>query len=72
MDGVWEHQIRSARSILASLLKNHGTCLKDESRHTLITEVEAIVNSGPLTVEKISNPQKTSSNVYTVKELCSR
>ena len=45
MGGVWERQIRSARSILASLLKNHGTCLKDESLHTLMTEVEAIVNS---------------------------
>ena len=42
MGGVWERQIRSARSILESLLRNHGTCLKDES---LMTEVEATVNS---------------------------
>ena len=61
MGGVWERQIRSARSILASLLKNHGTCLKDESLHTLMTEVEAIVNSRPLTVETISDPQSLTS-----------
>ena len=57
MGGVWECQIRSAISILASLLQNHGTCLKDESLDTLMTEVEAIVNSQPRTVETISDPQ---------------
>ena len=71
MGGVWERQIRSARSILASLLKNHGTCLKDESLHTLMTEVEAIVNSRPLTVETISDPQNliplSPSNLLTMK-----
>ena len=71
MGGVWERQIRSARSILASLLKNHGTCLKDESLHTLMTEVEAIVNSRPLTVETISDPQSliplSPSNLLTMK-----
>ena len=71
MGGVWERQIRLARSILASLLKNHGTCLKDESLHTLMTEVEAIVNSRPLTVETISDPQSLTplspSNLLTMK-----
>ena len=57
MGGVWERQIRSTRSFLASLLKNHGTCLKDESLHILMTEVEAIVNSRPLTMETMSDPQ---------------
>ena len=71
MRGVWERQIRSARSILASFLKNHGTCLKDESLHTLMTEAEAIVNSRPLTVETISDPQNliplSPSNLLTMK-----
>ena len=69
--GVWEHQIRSAINILTSPLKNHGTCLKDESPHTLMAEVEAIVNSKPLTVETISDPQSLTplspSNLLTMK-----
>ena len=71
MRGVWERQIRSARSILASFLKNHGTCLKDESLHTLMTDVEAIVSSRPLTVETISDRQNLTplspSNLLTMK-----
>ena len=42
---------------LISLIKNHGTCLKDESLYNLMAEVEAIVNSRSLTMEAISNPQ---------------
>ena len=71
MGGVWERLIRSARSILASLLKNHGTCLKDESLHTLMIEVEAIVNSRLLTVETISDPPSLTplspNNLLTMK-----
>ena len=44
MEGVWEMQIRSARTILTSLLKTHGTSLNDKSLHTLLIQVEAIVN----------------------------
>ena len=39
MGGVWEHQIRSARSILVALLKIHGTSLNNESLHTFLAEV---------------------------------
>ena len=49
MGGVWERQIRSARAVVNSLLKTYGTSLSDESLHTLLVEVEAVVNSGPLT-----------------------
>ena len=45
MGGVWERQIRTARSILNALLKTHGRSLNDEALHTLLIEVEAIVNS---------------------------
>ena len=55
MGGVWERQIRSARTILTSLLKTHGTSLNDESLHTLLIEVEAIVNSHPLTTNLLSD-----------------
>ena len=71
MGGVWERKIRSARTILASLLKNHGACLKDESIHTLMTEVEAILHSRLLSVETISDPQSLNplspSNLLTMK-----
>ena len=56
MGGVWEQQIRSARAILGSLLKTHGECLDDESLLTVMTEVEGILNSRPLTVEVLNDP----------------
>ena len=43
--GVWEHQVRSARSILAALLKTHGHSRNDEGLRTLAAEREAIINS---------------------------
>ena len=51
MGEVWERQIRSAKAILLSLLKIHGQSL-DES---LMTEVEGILNSRPLTIETIND-----------------
>ena len=36
MRGVWERQIRSARAILNSLLKTHGSILSNESLQTLL------------------------------------
>ena len=50
MGGIWERQIRSARNILTSLLRNRSSSLDEESLNTLFTEVEAI-NSRPLVVE---------------------
>ena len=47
MGEVSECQIRSARAILNSLLKTHGSSLSDESLQTLLVEVEAIINSRP-------------------------
>ena len=45
--GVWERQIRSVRRILESMLK--GEVLREETLHTLMCEVESILNSRPLT-----------------------
>ena len=53
--GVWERQIRTARSILASLLQTHSTSLTGEGLRTLIVEVEGVINSRPLTVESLSD-----------------
>ena len=55
MGGVWEPQIRSARSILNSLLQTHGSKLIEESLQTLVAEVEAIINSRPLTTEVMND-----------------
>ena len=71
MGGVWEQQIRSARAILGSLLKTHGECLDDESLLTVMTEVECILNSRPLTVEVLNDPTSLQPfspvNIVTMK-----
>ena len=69
--GVWEHQIRTARNILNLLLKTHGASLTDESLQTLLTEVEAVANSRPLTtnvINDVTSPVPLSSiNILTMK-----
>ena len=55
MGSVWERQIRTDRTVFSSLLKTHSESLNDDSLQTLMTEVEAIVNSRPLTVETLSD-----------------
>ena len=71
MGGVWERQIRTARSILEGFLLTHSLSLNDESLRTLITEVELIVNSRPLTVETLNDANSpthiTPSNLRTLK-----
>ena len=42
--GIWEHKIRSARTILEGLLKTHGSNLNNENLRILIAETEAIIN----------------------------
>jgi hypothetical protein len=49
MGGVWERQIRTVRKVLSPLFREFGERLDDESFRTLLCEVEAIVNSRPLT-----------------------
>ena len=77
MGGVWEQQIRPARAILGSLLKTHGRCLDDESLLTVMTEVEGILNSRPLTVEVLNDPTSLQPlspvNILRIaNEFCSR
>ena len=71
MGGVWERQIRTVRSVLSSLLNNNGRQLDGESLRTLMCEAEAIVNSRPLTVTQISDPDSpsplTPSQLLTMK-----
>ena len=56
MGGVWERQIRTVRSIFTSLMKSHCEALNDESLSTLVKEVECIINSRPITVENLNDP----------------
>ena len=45
--GVWERQIRTVRRILNSLLKEQT--VNDDCLHTIMCEVESIINGRPLT-----------------------
>ena len=56
MGGVWERQIQTTRSVLSSLLLDHGTQLDDEALRTLMTEAESVVNCRSLTVENLTDP----------------
>nr|XP_054775363.1 uncharacterized protein LOC129283739 [Lytechinus pictus] len=56
MGGAWERQIRSVRTILDALLHRNGHQLDDDSLRTLLCEAAAIVNSRPLAVEFLNEP----------------
>lgn len=70
MGGVWERQIRTTRKVLTVLLHEYGTRLDDESSRTLLCDVEAIINSRPLTFAS-SDPEYLNplspSNLLTMK-----
>ena len=53
MGGSWERQIGTVRRALEPVLGNHARQLDDESLRTLMTEVECIVNSRPLTTDNL-------------------
>ena len=71
MGGVWEHQIRTVRNVLSSLLQDNAKQLDDESLRTLMCEAEAIVNSRPLTINQLADPDSpkplTPSHLLTMK-----
>ena len=51
MGGGWEKQIRTDRDIFNTLVKTYGKSLDGKSLHTLLVEVEAIVNSRAMTAD---------------------
>ena len=71
MGGVWERQIRSVRNVLSVLLDDNGTQLDDESLSTFMCEAEAILNSRPLTVDGLRDPDSlaplTPNHLLTMK-----
>jgi len=63
MGGIWERMIRSIRKIMHVLLSEQK--VSDESFATVLTEVEAIINSRPLTpvsVDPASNNEPLTPN----------
>ena len=69
--GVWERQIRTVRSVLTALLDGNAGVLDGETFQTLICEAEAIVNSRPLTLDNLSDPDSlaplTPNHILTMK-----
>lgn len=55
--GVWERQIRTVRNVLNATFAQCPGRLDDASLRTLLYEAMAIVNSRPLTVDGINDPQ---------------
>ena len=72
MGGVWERLIRTVRSALETLLVSAGTQLDDEAFRTLMTEVECMVNSRPLSVNNLNDPEApeplTPNHLLTLKQ----
>ena len=49
MGGVWERMIRTVRKLLTQMLQQYGNRIDYDVFQTLLTEVENIINSRPLT-----------------------
>ena len=54
MGGAWERMIRSARAALDPVLSCHAEQLDDEVLRTVMVEVEAVINSRPLTYPEMT------------------
>ena len=71
MGGTWERIIRSVRNALEPLLLQAGSQLDDETLRTLLTEVECIINSRPLSVDNLCDAEApeplTPNHLLTMK-----
>ena len=54
MGGAWERMIRSARASLTAVLSSHAEQLDDEVLRTVMVEVEAVINSRPLSFPEMT------------------
>ena len=67
---AWERQIQLIPSVLSSLMREYGHTLDDESFRTLLTKVECILNSQPLSTpsgDPRNSDPLTPSQVLTLK-----
>ena len=55
MGGVWEHQIRTVRSVLSALLETNGRQHNDEALRTFMCKAESVVNSRALTADSLTS-----------------
>lgn len=71
--GVWERQIRTVRNVLRSTLSLSSGRLDDASLRTFFYEAMAIVNSRPLTVDNLTDPDSpeplTPNHLLTMKSV---
>lgn len=69
--GVWEHQIRTVRSVLSTVFAYSAGRLDDTSLRAILYEAMSIVNNCPLAVNDISDPTSleplTQNNLITMK-----
>ncbi|XP_013412394.1 uncharacterized protein LOC106175106 [Lingula anatina] len=69
--GVWERQIRTIRNVLAGVINLCPGRLDDSSLRTLFYEAMAIVNSRPLSIANINDPEcaepLTPNHILTMK-----
>ena len=69
--GIWERLICTVRSVLSALLEDHAQQLDDESLRTPFTKAENIVNSRPLSIDNLSDPETsepiTANHLLTLK-----
>ena len=70
--GVWERMIKSVRNVFDALMKEHSNRLNEEQLRTFMTEAEAIVNSRPLTVENLQDPESAPISPMQLLTLKSR
>ena len=68
--GIWERLIGSARRIIEGILCEHGSRF-DEGLMTILSEAASMINSRPLNVDNISDPQSleplTPNHLITMK-----
>lgn len=70
IEGIWERQIKSITKILAGLMEHYADRLDEESFQTLMCEVEAVINTRPLTLvsgEPDALERLTPSHLLTTK-----
>ena len=70
MGGAWERQIRTVKNVLSALVKECPRRLDEEMLRTFFAEAEAIVNSRPLTLENLNDPDSsplTPNQLLTMK-----
>ncbi len=67
MGGVRERMIRTVRNTLSALLVKNAQQLNDELLRTLMTEVEATVNSHHLTYIDTTTPDSLEPRLQTLR-----